>query len=169
LVDGIRSTPWGAAGYELKVKPIGIDKWVHLMAVGTGVSQVLPVLVQGLLINPGSVLVLQEPGSQLHPALQQDLGDFLLACAKSGKQVVLETHSEYLVTRLARRIAEGADADLVKLLRVDYSEEAGTTYQPAPIDDYGNIEWPEGFFEEASDEAFKILDAGLAKQAAQED
>ena len=169
LVDGIRSTPWGAAGYELKVKPVGIDKWVHLMAVGTGVSQVLPVLVQGLLCDPGSVLVLQEPGSQLHPALQQDLGDFLLACAQSGKQVLLETHSEYLVTRLARRIAEGADADLVKLLRVDYSEEAGTTYQPAPIDEYGTIEWPEGFFEEASDEAFKILDAGLAKQATQED
>jgi len=169
LVDGIRSKPWGAAGYELKVKPVGIDKWVHLMAVGTGVSQVLPVLVQGLLCEPGSVLVLQEPGSQLHPALQQNLGDFLLACAKSGKQVLLETHSEYLVTRLARRIAEGADADLVKLLRVDHSEEAGTTYQPAPIDEYGTIEWPEGFFEEASDEAFKILDAGLAKQAAQED
>jgi len=170
LVDGIRSTPWGAAGYELKVKPIGIDKWVHLMAVGTGVSQVLPVLVQGLLINPGSVLVLQEPGSQLHPALQQDLGDFLLACAQSGKQVILETHSEYLVSRLARRIAEGAaNADVVKLLRVDHSKDAGTTYQPAPIDDYGNIKWPEGFFQEASDEAFKILDAGLAKQAAQED
>ena len=169
LVDDIESKHSGAAGYELLVKPVGVDKWVHLMAVGTGVSQVLPVLVQGLLCDMGSVLVLQEPGSQLHPALQQDLGDFLLACAKSGKQVVLETHSEYLVTRLARRIAEGADADLVKLLRVDYSEEAGTTYQPAPIDEYGNIEWPEGFFEEASDEAFKILDAGLAKQAAQED
>ena len=169
LVDDIESKHSGAAGYELLVKPVGVDKWVHLMAVGTGVSQVLPVLVQGLLCDMGSVLLLQEPGSHLHPALQQDLGDFLLACAKSGKQVLLETHSEYLVTRLARRIAEGADADLVKLLRVDYSEEAGTTYQPAPIDDYGNIEWPEGFFEEASDEAFKILDAGLAKQAAQED
>ena len=70
--------------------------------------------------------------------------------------------------RADQRIAEGADANLVKLLRVDYSEEAGTTYQPAPIDEYGTIEWPEGFFEEASDEAFKILGAGLAKQAAQE-
>ena len=169
LVDDIESKHSGAAGYELLVKPVGVDKWVHLMAVGTGVSQVLPVLVQGLLCDMGSVLVLQEPGSQLHPALQQNLGDFLLACAKSGKQVLLETHSEYLVTRLARRIAEGADANLVKLLRVDYSEEAGTTYQPAPIDEYGTIEWPEGFFEEASDEAFKILDAGLAKQATQED
>jgi len=166
LADDIRSQSFGAAGYVLEVKPPGVDKWLKLMGVGTGVSQVLPVLVQGLLSDPGSVLILQQPELHLHPALQQDLGDFLMACAKSGKQVLLETHSEYLISRLARRVAEGStDGDVVKLLLVEHSQDAGTTYEPAAIDEYGTIAWPEGFFEEAADEAFKILDAGLARQS----
>jgi predicted ATPase len=110
------------------------------------------------------VLVLQQPELHLHPALQQALGDFLLALAKSGRQVILETHSDHLVSRLARRVAETDDAgDYVRLKLVHQTDEDGTVYQDAEIDDFGAIQWPEGFFDETSDEAIAILRAGLEK------
>lgn len=77
-----------------------------LSAVGVGVSQVLPVIVQCLVAGPGALVVFEQPELHLHPAALQHLVDFLLACTAWGQNLLVESHSEYLVLRLCRRIAE---------------------------------------------------------------
>lgn len=97
---------WGKQGY---VHPMLKDKKgfeVSLKDTGFGISQVLPVLIQGFSSRPGTILILEQPEIHLHPRAQAELGDMLVAIANRGVRVLVETHSEHLLLRLQRRIAE---------------------------------------------------------------
>ncbi len=92
--------------FEVDVKGAGAK--ANLADVGFGISQVLPVLVQGLLMRPGGVYLVQQPEIHLHPDAQAGLADFFIYLASYGVITVVETHSEYLLLRIRRRLAEGA-------------------------------------------------------------
>jgi predicted ATPase len=179
LVEGVRywmqelgaaegvSVTSGRFGIELKIKPKGLSREVDLTAVGVGVSQVLPVVVLALLAEPGSILLLEQPELHLHPAMQQQLADFLIACSATGRQVLLETHSDHLVSRIRRRIAEDETNDLLNRTALIYAErtDGRTTYRRVTPSEYGTIEdWPRGFFDQAASESQAILRAGLQKR-----
>ena len=142
---------------------------VTIADVGFGYSQLLPVLILGLRSHPSSLLLLEQPEIHLHPRLQANLADFLLALAVRGRRIVVETHSDHFINRLRRRIAEDATDELrqkVSILFVQPPiEDGGSVSEPLRIDQYGVIEnWPPGFLPEASDEAEAIFLAGLAKR-----
>jgi predicted ATPase len=92
--------------FEVDVRQAGQKSRTNLMDVGFGVSQVLPVLVQGLLMQPGGIYFVQEPEIHLHPDAQAALADFFIYLAYQGVTSIVETHSEYLLMRLRRRLAE---------------------------------------------------------------
>jgi predicted ATPase len=139
-----------------------------LTAVGVGVSQVLPVLTLCLLSDPGSLIILEQPELHLHPATQQLLADFFLACARSGRQLLVETHSDHLVSRIRRRIAEDRSGVVKELATIVFAEQhpaEGTSYRPIEVSDYGSVEdWPEGFFDQAATEAQAILKEAVARR-----
>jgi predicted ATPase len=156
-------------GPVLQIQAREGGKWLHLTHVGVGVSQLLPVIVLCLLAPEGSVVMLEQPELHLHPALQQRLGDFLLACANSGRQLIVETHSEYIVSRLRRRIAAAPDDSLVSTVEILFAEnERGDThFRLVRANEYGGIEvWPEGFFDQSASEAQEILRAAIKKRKA---
>lgn len=167
LAARVRTRDAGRHGFELLVEVDGLARPLDPTSVGVGVSQVLPVLVRVLLADPGQLIMLEQPELHLHPQLQQKLGDFLLRASQSGRQILVETHSDHLVTRLRRRIAEADDesvGDLVRLLFV-YQEGGGTTYRPVDINEFGGIdEWPPGFFDQAVEDVRQIVQAGLEKK-----
>ena len=158
----------GRLGIKLDVIPVDSAHRVDLTSVGVGVSQILPVIVLCLLAMPGDLLVLQQPELHLHPALQQRLGDFFLACAKSGRQLLVETHSEHLVNRLRRRVADpsGWAEDLVSLVFAE-QHEGITEYRSSTVNAYGGVDddWPSGFFDVATDEAQALVATSIAKRS----
>ena len=80
--------------------------------------------------------------------------------------MILETHSEYIISRLALRVVEQERADqYINIQLVTQTPEEGTTYQRAEISESGSIKWPSGFFDETSVEAFEILKAGARRRA----
>jgi predicted ATPase len=166
LFESHQAEPLDGLVQTFRMRLRGKEVERHLPEVGVGVSQVLPVVVQCLLAEPGSLILLQQPELHLHPALQQRLGNFLLACVRSGRQVVLETHSEYLVSRLALEVAKDPSDETRDMLAVLLTEvgDNGTEYVSADIDRYGEIVWPRGFFDEGASEALQILQAGIRKQ-----
>jgi AAA ATPase domain len=94
--------------FEVDVTGAGGAATVNFADVGFGVSQVLPVLVQGLLMRPGGIYLVQEPEIHLHPDAQAGLADFFIYLATYGVITIVETHSEYMLLRLRRRLAERA-------------------------------------------------------------
>ena len=125
-------------------------------------------LVQCLLSEPGSVILLEQPELHLHPALQQRLADFFIAMVRSGRQLIVETHSEYMVSRLRRRIVEDPDDELLDLSKVIFAErdrETGlSSYREVGLSPLGAIEeWPAGFFDQAAEEERAIIMEGVKK------
>ena len=168
LVEGVLIEDRAAEGIRIKVKPHGMDSSVPLTSVGVGVSQLLPVLVLCLLAEPGSVILLEQPELHLHPALQQRLADFFIAMVRSGRQLIVETHSEYMVSRLRRRIVEDPDDELLDLAKVIFAErdrETGlSSYREVGLTPTGAVEeWPAGFFDQAAEEERAIIMGGVAK------
>jgi predicted ATPase len=116
---------------------------------------------------PGSLILLEQPELHLHPALQQGLADFLLACAKSGRQLIVETHSDHIIARLRRRIAEDLEDSILNYVRLILAERKDgiTSFRALPTDVYGALgDWPEGFFDQTARESQDILRASIKKR-----
>lgn len=76
----------------------------NILDVGYGVSQILPILVECMLPTP-EPLLLQQPEVHLHPRAQAELGTFIAQSVKNaGRQLVVETHSDYLIDRVSLAI-----------------------------------------------------------------
>ena len=133
---------------------------VNLPDVGVGTSQLLPILIQGIIAPAGTTFLLEQPEIHLHPKVQADLADFLVDVTKREVGVIVETHSEHLINRLQRRIAEESlNPDAVALYYVTPSAE-GAKIEPVPINEYGQIPTaPDGFFEDGFEETFATLSA----------
>ncbi len=121
---------------------------VSLTDVGFGVSQVLPVLVLCYYVPEGSTILLEQPELHLHPSVQSGLADIFIDAYKTrGVQIILESHSEHLLQRLQRRIAEEAilssDVNLY-FCRLEHGE---SKLESLELDEYGQIHnYPTDFF-----------------------
>lgn len=133
---------------------------VNVAHTGTGVSQILPILTQGVTSDPGSTLVFQQPELHLNPAQQTTVADFMIDQVVNHKRVIVESHSEHMLLRLRRRIAEGLiDSNDVAIYFIEDFRDDHTGIREVPIDSIGNIdrtEWPNGFFEEQLDDSFAL-------------
>ena len=112
LFDEIFIRPLGR--YEFEPFQVEVRKWGkrrkgaerNLIDVGYGVSQVLSLLVELLDQNGLSLLLLQQPEVHLHPSAQASLGSLFCTIAASGRQLVVETHSEYVMDRVRMDIRD---------------------------------------------------------------
>lgn len=118
--------------------------------VGTGVSQLLPVVVLALDAQR-SLVAIEQPELHLHPALQTELGDlFVESALRRSNTLLIETHSEHLILRLLRRIRETTlRPDQVSVIYVENGEQ-GMKLSQLRIDESGEFidRWPKGFFAE---------------------
>ena len=97
---------------ELVVRAPTRDANVRLVQSGRGLSHVLPVVVMALTARkagPG-VDVIEHPEAELHPAAHADVAELLIDnLAGSKRPMIIETHSEMVLLRARRWIAEGAN------------------------------------------------------------
>ena len=75
---------------------------------GFGVSQCLPIFVQGALMPPHTSMMVEQPEAQLHPTAQLEMGSFFTDLWRKRKvESIIETHSDNILLRLRRLIAKG--------------------------------------------------------------
>ena len=84
----------------------------NLVDVGYGVSQVLPVITELLRPERPAIFLYQQPEVHLHPSAQAALGS--LFCRTAGRnrrcQLIVETHSDYLLDRVRMDIRDNETA-----------------------------------------------------------
>ena len=143
--------------YEFLVKQYKGGPEVRLTDVGFGVSQVLPVLILCYYAPEGSILILEQPEAHLHPKMQTELADVLIDVVKNRNlQIILESHSEYLLSRLQRRIAEKEIAAADTALYFCEIKDGTSEIEQLNVDEYGNIRnWPQDFFGDVTGELIK--------------
>ena len=80
---------------------------VDISHFGFGVSQCLPILVQGVLMPNRSQIIVEQPEAQIHPTAQLAIGSFFAELWKEFKVgSIIETHSDNILLKLRRLIAK---------------------------------------------------------------
>ena len=76
------------------------------------VSELAPVILYlRYLVQPGHVLLLEEPESHLHPASQLAFAQAVAMLVESGLTVMLTTHSDFFLARLSNLLRIGVIKD----------------------------------------------------------
>ena len=83
-------------------RPEGWKDDLALANASSMVSELAPVVLYlRHLVRPGNVLIVEEPESHLHPAMQVAFTRELAALVNAGIRVIVTTHSEWLLEELA--------------------------------------------------------------------
>lgn len=142
---------------QLTLRDVGKRVDVSHRDVGTGISQVLPVLVAAY-GSKEQIIAIEQPEIHLHPALQAELGDVFIesALGERGNTFILETHSEHLILRMLKKVREKkiSPADMCVLF-VEPTDH-GSQVKELEYDVDGEFidRWPGGFFAERAKELF---------------
>ena len=168
LIHSFRVVPLaeGRQDYEVRVKKAERSAEVLLTDVGFGVSQILPVIVLCYSAIPESTLILEHPEIHLHPAAQSDLADVLVDAVKTRKlQIIVESHSEHLLRRIQRRIAEGKFSKRDAALYFCEMENGESKARKLEISDDGFIKnWPKDFFGDEMGDLVAMTEAAAKRQ-----
>lgn len=172
-------------GYTVQLLKDGV--WRDLTELGTGVSQVIPVLALILDAPPNGLVLLEQPELHLHPAVQSMLAQILyerngVTGETNVAPIICETHSEYMVTRF--RLLSMKDKEMAietdevkselasfpdvreKAMQFIWSEQVqdargvvtGFSLLPLKVGpDADILSWPEGFFDTTDDDIRKII------------
>lgn len=155
--DSIKVQDLGKLGRSVTLSVDGKPR--DLTMIGVGASQLLPILVAGLAAPADAIMLIEQPELHLHPSVQARLADFFLF-ARPNVRFLVETHSEYLITRVRRRVAE--EAVEPGALEVQFAERFGgvTKLRALELTKLGDFEeWPDGFFDEQEKDSHFIMRA----------
>lgn len=144
---------------------------VALADMGYGLSQFLPVLVHCYYVPEGSTLILEQPGAHLHPKAQADIADLLIeVIVERNLQILIESHSEHLLTRLQLRIAERKISSDQTALYFCENDNGVSNIKPLDVDELGNIKnWPKDFFGNVRGDLVKMAREQMKRQKKAED
>jgi predicted ATPase len=150
----VQRTADGRKDYEVKLTTRGGLTQVALPDVGFGVSQVLPALVQAFYCPEGSVVWMEQPEIHLHPQVQAELADVFISAIQAYEhgrprnvQLIVETHSEHLLNRLQRRIADESLKPEDVAIYFAKANANGAEIESLTVNEFGDItNWPDNFF-----------------------
>lgn len=161
-VFGVRLELVSKANYfEIVARHPGSSANVTFEQSGRGLAHALPVAMTALTAQksgPG-VDIIEHPEAELHPAAHAEIAEVLLRhLAGSARPMIIETHSEMVLLRARRWIAEGRlPAADVLVYWVHSEPNAGSVLRKIRIREDGKVDnWPDGVFIEDYEEILAI-------------
>lgn len=135
----------------------------NISDVGFGVSQIFPIIVQGLQMSKDSVLLLEQPEIHLHPQMQMRMADFLLAVTTSERNIIVETHSDHIINRLVKRIMSDKAGNLNNNIHIYFVDKhsQNTVERISISPTKGIINAPMQFFTQFATETMDIAQIGF--------
>ncbi len=115
--------------------------WRNLIDMGHGVSQTLPTLTELLREDAATVFLLQQPEVHLHPQAQAALGTLFCQVAAGGRQLVVETHSDYIIDRVRMDVRDqttGLKPEDVSILYFE-PRDLDVKIHSIRLDEMGNV------------------------------
>lgn len=125
--------------------------------VGFGYSYALPILIAGLTARRGTILIVENPESHLHPSAQSMITKFLGLVANCGVQVFVETHSEHILNALRVMVVQrNMNPQDINVMYFDSKQE--NYFETIAIEQNGKMDhWPTNFFDQAEKDLNVLL------------
>ncbi|WP_263411195.1 AAA family ATPase [Terriglobus tenax] len=167
IADDIEVVAISDRQYDIRLRHPITQESSNLADVGFGASQILPVLIAGYDIAPGSLFSVEQPEIHLHPKAQAELGEFFGDLYGRKVQSVIETHSEHLIIRLQRKVALGEIKPEDIVFNYINPTKSGKEIVTLKLNEKGLFtdKWPNGFFEERMQETLGLAKAPLLRRA----
>lgn len=122
---------------------------------GYGSRQVLCIITQLFWSEPGSIIMIEEPEISLHPNAQAKLPGLFAEAIQDGRQIIITTHSEFILLALSRPIRSGQmKPSDIAIYHVDKGPE-GTTAKLLEVTHNGYVKGWVPTFAEIERELFK--------------
>lgn len=125
--------------------------------VGFGYSYALPILIAGLTARKGTILIVENPESHLHPSAQSMITKFLGLVANCGIQVFIETHSEHVLNALRVMVVQN-DMKAQDINVMYFDSQLENYFETIKIEENGKLDhWPANFFDQAEKDLNVLL------------
>ena len=145
--------------YSIRFRTEGSEMYTSIANAGFGASQLLPLIIQALVSPKGSLTIAEQPEIHLNPRLQCELADLFAFMVTQKQRAIIETHSEYLLLRLRKLIAERIISNDDVALYFVKKENGQSVIKEIPIEVDGHInskDWPADFFEDTLRESISL-------------
>lgn len=157
-------------GWKIEIKEIaasieGFDfvlsnqkiKNINILNTGSGIRQVLPLIVRSYMsVEEETLIIIEEPESHLHPAAHGNLAQRFVDSflENANKKYLIETHSKNFILRLQALIADpkvNFSNNDIAVYYVDYIEgKQESVLERLELDEFGDFtKWPEEIFNES--------------------
>lgn len=109
LKGAVRMEDAGSGYPTFEYRPDGWDRSLSLVQASSMVAELAPVVLYlRHLVRPEDVLIIEEPESNLHPAMQVEFTRQLAGLVRAGIRVIVTTHSEWVLQELANVVRASA-------------------------------------------------------------
>ena len=115
--------------------------WRNVVDVGYGISQALPILTELLRPDGSTMFLFQQPEVHLHPQAQAALGTLFCEVAAGGRQLIVETHSDYIIDRVRMDVRDqttGLKPEDVSILYFE-PRDLDVKIHSIRLDEMGNV------------------------------
>ena len=152
-----------AAPFQIQIRNFGgklKGNRRNLIDVGYGVSQALPIITELLRSDAQRIFLLQQPEVHLHPSAQAALGSLFCSIAGSDRQLVVETHSDYIIDRVRMDVRDKKTDLKPEDVSILYFErgESDVKIHSIRLDADGNVQdAPEGYRQFFADELTRSI------------
>ena len=167
LFDEVSIESFGQTGdatpFQIQIRKYGRElkgNRRNLIDVGYGVSQVLPVIIELLRPDAPPMFLLQQPEVHLHPSAQAALGSLFCSIAGPDRQLVVETHSDYIIDRVRMDVRDKKTDLKPEDVSILYFErgESDVKIHSIRLDADGNVlDAPEGYRQFFADELTRSI------------
>lgn len=125
--------------------------------VGFGLSYVLPVVV-ALLSAAGTLCLIENPESHLHPRGQTKLAELAARASKAGVQVFVETHSDHFMDGVRIAVRDGIVYPEDTTFHFFERDGTRSVITSPEVDSDGRLSrWPTGFFDQHEMNLIRLL------------
>jgi len=156
---GVVVEQFGVARFQIRLRSSGTKQEILATNIGFGISYALPIIVQGLMAEPESVLIIENPEAHLHPKGQSNIGYFLGLVAAAGVKVIIETHSEHVVNGVRRAALSNKSLFPAEINIYFFKfDEQGHGYDTIVQDENGEMsDFPVDFFDQVNQDMSAMM------------
>lgn len=104
---GVEISPYVMSGPSVVIDLAESGMWVSAVNSGYGVNQSVASIVLGSLSESGSLVMIEEPETHLHPRFQRTMAQILADFTKEGKQVLITSHSDHVLQEMRKLVLDG--------------------------------------------------------------
>lgn len=139
---------------QMKVRQAALDTQFNSpYNFGFGISYVLPIITTGLIAQPNSIVIVENPEAHLHPAGQSRIGEFLAQMSCDKLQIIIETHSEHVINGIRKyALRNGMQSEDLCINYFNINKETNKhEVNRLNLNERMDIlSWAEGFFDQES-------------------